>query len=513
MPLVGGISHPAGAAGPAGATGSTGAQGNPGGTIATNGSITSGAAVLTSASNPFTAAMAGCTVVVSGAGASGADLVTTILTFTNAGSVTLAANAGTTKTANAVISVNLAKGATGATGSTGATGPQGTMAGTIAVNGSITSGAAVLTSASNPFTAAMVGCTVSVIGAGAAGGTLVTTIQSFTNAGSVTLVANAGTTVTGTGVIQVNLATGATGPAGPQGVSVATAAPSSNYLVNGGFEIWQRGTSFAAMATNAFGPDRWQFSQGSTSALTCTQESTIAEPGGSQYSAKLVYTHVAASTFFQKLEFFPQLRSRTLSLTIMVYATAGNAVRIRIDDSAGAGVPSSFHPGNSAWAQLTAQKTIASNATSVNIVVELDATATVYVDSAMLVIGSVPSSYIPLMSGDDLARCQRYYEVIGSGVAGEPVGMGFVATTTRADFLIQYSVVKGGAPAIAISAPVDFNVISATFGQDFSTLTPGATGTRFVYLAGVIASASLVVGQSVMMRANTPGRLRIEWNP
>ncbi len=64
----------------------------------TDGAITASAAVLTSASNPFAAGDAGRAIIVRGAGASGADLVTTILTYTNAGSVTLAANAGTTVT-------------------------------------------------------------------------------------------------------------------------------------------------------------------------------------------------------------------------------------------------------------------------------------------------------------------------------------------------------------------------------------------------------------------------------
>lgn len=62
----------------------------------TDAAITSGAAVLTSASNPFVSTDVGSDVIVRGAGASGADLITTISAFTNSGSVTLAANAGTT---------------------------------------------------------------------------------------------------------------------------------------------------------------------------------------------------------------------------------------------------------------------------------------------------------------------------------------------------------------------------------------------------------------------------------
>lgn len=62
----------------------------------TDAAITTGTAALTSASNPFTAGDAGRPIIVRGAGASGADLVTTILSYTSAGAVTLAANAGTT---------------------------------------------------------------------------------------------------------------------------------------------------------------------------------------------------------------------------------------------------------------------------------------------------------------------------------------------------------------------------------------------------------------------------------
>jgi hypothetical protein len=60
--------------------------------------ITSGAAALTSASNAWVAADASRAIIVRGAGVSGADLVTTILTYSSAGAVTLNANAGTTVT-------------------------------------------------------------------------------------------------------------------------------------------------------------------------------------------------------------------------------------------------------------------------------------------------------------------------------------------------------------------------------------------------------------------------------
>ncbi len=59
----------------------------------------------------------------------------------------------------------------------------------------ITSGAAILTSANNPWTSAVVGQSIDVAGAGAAGATLRTTVAAYTSAGQITLTDNASTTV------------------------------------------------------------------------------------------------------------------------------------------------------------------------------------------------------------------------------------------------------------------------------------------------------------------------------
>lgn len=66
---------------------------------------------------------------------------------------------------------------------------------TVTGNASITSGAAALTVVGAAFTAADVGKAITVPGAGAAGGVLVTTIIGYTSATQVTLGANAGTTL------------------------------------------------------------------------------------------------------------------------------------------------------------------------------------------------------------------------------------------------------------------------------------------------------------------------------
>ena len=71
--------------------------------IATDGAMTSGAATLTCATSaPFVSGDAGRRIIVHGAGTGGSDLRTTISSFTSSSIVTLAANAGATKTGGTV---------------------------------------------------------------------------------------------------------------------------------------------------------------------------------------------------------------------------------------------------------------------------------------------------------------------------------------------------------------------------------------------------------------------------
>lgn len=83
---------------------------------------------------------------------------------------------------------------------------------------SITASSAVLTSPSNPWTAADVGKEIYVQGAGLSGGTLRTSIAGFTNAGSVTLATVAKTTV-------------AASSSGASGIAVWGTAPSTSQQV------------------------------------------------------------------------------------------------------------------------------------------------------------------------------------------------------------------------------------------------------------------------------------------
>jgi hypothetical protein len=205
----------------------------------------------------------------------------------------------------------------------------------------------------------------------------------------------------------------------------------ANLLTNGGMAIAQRGNG--PFTTNtAYTADRWQIALGGGSAISvsCASAGIGAGGGATVPCVQGSYTHSTASYLLQQVKFagdgnhVGHLGGQTVSLSMRVWANAANAVRISLstDGTGPLNAVSSFHPGNAAVATLTVTGLVPSDATVLNVELNFQATCSQwYAGQAMLVVGSQPANYVPLHPADDLARCKRYYELIG--VAGDGLTM------------------------------------------------------------------------------------------
>lgn len=110
---------------------------------------------------------------------------------------------------------------------------------------------------------------------------------------------NGGCTITpnGSGSITLPVTTGnvavttTTGKLLYNGVEVATTGlgNAKNAIINADFDIWQRGTSFAAIANNATSADRFRYSKDTTGAIhTITRDTDV--PTTAQAGAKINYS-------------------------------------------------------------------------------------------------------------------------------------------------------------------------------------------------------------------------------
>lgn len=118
-------------------------------------------------------------------------------------------------------------------------------------------------------------------------------------------------------------------------LSLATNSNTKNWIINGNFDFWQRGTSFSSVADNTYTVDRFLYNKAGAAVHTISRETsilpTLSESGfKSSYALKIdcttIDSSIAASDFVSiqtRLEGFAwaQLINKAVTLTFWVYAT------------------------------------------------------------------------------------------------------------------------------------------------------------------------------------------------
>ena len=273
----------------------------------------------------------------------------------------------------------------------------------------------------------------------------------------------------------------------------------ANLLTNGGFEIWQRGNG-AFTANGAYSADRWYPEAGT---LSVSRDTTNMDNGSGACAA--VISSGSGGAFSQQVGAGSDglrlgLGGRTVSWSVRVRTSTANAVRLRLDGNV-TGTPSAYHSGNGAYQTLTVTETVPVGVTALSARVLLDATCTAYIDNAMLVVGSQPADYAPLHPADDLARCLRYYEMLGgdtglylfvSGYQPGPGGINYTPYGYKAHKAVSPTVTKNGTWTVSNAGQPAVQ----GFNQDGLVLNIGTVA------AGAGYAFANAVGQNVTVESN-----------
>jgi hypothetical protein len=284
----------------------------------------------------------------------------------------------------------------------------------------------------------------------------------------------------------------------------------TNLLTNGGFEIWQRGNG---PFMTAFGPDRWQIAPAGTDTLSVSKNTAQQDGVASLACAACTFTlgtGAGVSNVGQRLpltEF--ALTGTTLSASIRVRASVANAVRVAIYNGS-AYTYSSYHSGGGAYETLTVSGVSGVAGASAWLQIYFAASCTAYVDNAMLVVGSVAADYAPLHPADDLARCLRYYEVIG-GV--QQMGIGQAASATGAYVPFFFKANKAVVPTCTFTAAGNYIVTNSGAGALTCTALVASSQAAGSFQIVVTVASGLVAGNACFMQSGAGGTLSIEANP
>src|SRR5215469_15263764 len=335
------------------------------------------------------------------------------------------------------------------------------------------------------------------------GGSL-TTVDSLFNAssGHTHSGAHQGGPITSAGVADGSLTNAKLGP------DVARA----NLLTNGGFEIWQRGNG-PFTGGSVYTADRWITYVASGDTFSITRDTTHGDNGAGVCMAVTYTRSTGGSQIQQVIEDVVQNRSRTFTFSVRVFQTVANSVRIGIYDSVNGFRYSPVGTTANAYQTLTLTAPIGATATNITLVVDFQASCTAYLDNAMLVVGTQPANYVPLHPADDLARCLRYYEILGSpsSSAAIEIANGQCYGPGNAQIALKY-VQKPVTPTVTAFGPPQVTNAAGSY------VTPtGAGGLNIGLNSGglnIAVASGLVAGNATRLISNGTGQyLAVEANP
>jgi hypothetical protein len=319
------------------------------------------------------------------------------------------------------------------------------------------------------------------------------------------------------------------------GGAVPPVIAGKNSIINGGFDIWQRGTSFVP-TTTAFGPDRWQIYRNTTGS-TASRQTPGATLPQFQYCARMQRdsgtTAVNSASYAMSLETSESLKYAGQTVTLSFYARAGanfsgsGASSMRIYLMYGTGTDQneiSGFTGNTflvngtvtaittSWVRYSFTVAVSSTATQLGL--ELNALwsgtagAADYfeVTGVQLELGSVatPFSRAGGSIGGELALCQRYYYRTTASNSETYSTVGNAYSTTQAVISTRLPVTMRIAPT-----SVDFTTLQiyslTNAGQTVvSSLALNAVSTDNPEVIATVASG-LTAGNIVNLRYNGSG--------
>jgi hypothetical protein len=281
-----------------------------------------------------------------------------------------------------------------------------------------------------------------------------------------------------------------------------TPSVQQNLLINGGFEIWQRGTSFSMTNSGIYTADRWKFVTNAGPTGTMSQESGAGNVDLGNYAMKWVISTVggATSTYIeQRVENYKDYFGKTVTVSIRVKSTSSSfLLQIAEANVGGTSVTSS---GSGNWETLTVTRTFGSSGTGLVIqfgfVGVTPVAGTYYIDSAMLVLGSQPATYVSRPFAQELAMCQRYFYTTQGPATAQALCAEHCQSTTICYGSFYFPVTMYSAPTPTVVGTA-FQVYTAAGGStaatpSFSTATPNS-----VFVAAT-TSAVLVAGNASVL--------------
>ncbi|MDP4147643.1 MAG: carbohydrate binding domain-containing protein [Bacillota bacterium] len=291
-------------------------------------------------------------------------------------------------------------------------------------------------------------------------------------------------------------------------------------IINGNFDIWQRGTSFSFPANTSVNPytaDRWFITKTWGDALTVTRQPfTVAQsevPNNPKFFIRGTYISGTGKSMniVQKIEGLPFL-GKNVTISFWAKSNTVNPINILLGQVYSGSQQDSMLTQSvsttTSWKQYTLTFTLPSgsgmtvddNLANTSLIFQGGFTnANDYIDIAQVQmnIGSIALPFIPKSYAEELRNCQRYYYRLGSdNGAWTKFGNGMCITSGTAYILINFLSKMRVAPTMNNSS--GFCLMSSS-GSALSVTGIVVDSISDSYCTLNVTSSGLTVGNATML--------------
>jgi len=282
-----------------------------------------------------------------------------------------------------------------------------------------------------------------------------------------------------------------------------------NLIINGGFDVWQRGTSFTGAVYSA---DRWKTST-SESATSITKTANR----DNKNTLKITFGSVISCNLDQRIEGFGNV-GHNQQVTLSFWVRGSKAItgedfcRIR-NHTTSTTLETLYYDITTSWTKVT--KTFSADNTW-----SKDDVARLYLFSAVssswvsgdwvefsdvqLELGDTATDFEHRSYGEELALCQRYYYFLGQGTGSNTgdIGIGSYYSSSYLDVVVQFPVTMRATPTVDATSGTNYYVSFRNSGADYFNSFTLSKGSPSAAAIGNSSEASGTGGQATVVRYN-----------
>ena len=269
----------------------------------------------------------------------------------------------------------------------------------------------------------------------------------------------------------------------------ASMAGGKNAIINGGFDNWQRGTSFGSLTDGAFYADRWAVDFNGTGATRTVSRQEIAGAWAtssryfSRYAQSVAGTGGTYNWFHTRIEGVATYAGQTVTVSFMAKADASRSVDVAISQVFGSGGSAqvNYNFGTAAlttsWQRFTynvALTSISGKTIGTNDNLELDfklpvnTAMTIDVGDVQLEVGSVATQFTRAGGTiqEELSACMRYFQKTYSQ-ATAPAAITSIGSINGTNSGTTLIIGLGRLPVVMRTAPTItlYSSVTGTTGQ------------------------------------------------